>query len=139
MSLVESYIKEQNPALIEIEKLKARIALLEQKFENEISKRRGPKTKNKNIAPVVEKFQDISDIIFIEKENPEDKNEAIIIHKNGDDKTAPIISFSDETLKELLDTIANSDVGTYITIKDYKILNKVAQKDEIGDWLVPCD
>ena len=38
MSLVESYLKESNPLLVEIEKLKTRLATLEQKFDNEISK-----------------------------------------------------------------------------------------------------
>ena len=137
MSLVESYVKESNPLLVEIERLKSRLAALERKFDNEISKRRGPKTKHKNIDTEVDNTQEIKDVIFIEKESPDDKNELIVIHNNGNDKSAPIIELSNNQLEHLISAISSAEVGDYVTITDYKVLNKIAQKDDLGDWLLP--
>ena len=139
MSLVESYLKESNPLLVEIEKLKTRLATLEQKFDNEISKRRGPKTKHKNIDAEVDNAQEIKDVIFIEKESPEDKNELIVIHNNGNDKSAPIIELTNHQLDKLIEAISSAAIGDYVTLTDYKVLNKIAQKDELGDWLLPVN
>jgi hypothetical protein len=137
MSLVESYVKESNPLLVEIERLKSRLAILEQKFNNEISKRRGPKTKHKNGDTEVDNAPEIKDVIFIEKESPDDKNELIVIHKNGNDKSAPIIELSNTQLDNLISAITAAEVGDSVIIADYKVLNKIAQKDELGDWLLP--
>ena len=126
MSLVESYLKESNPLLVEIEKLKTRLATLEQKFDNEISKRRGPKTKHKNVDAEVDNAQEIKDVIFIEKESPEDKNELIVIHNNGNDKSAPIIELTNHQLDKLIEAISS------VEIKGYFGLRKVM--DSIFSW-----
>ena len=137
MSLIESYVKDSNPLLAEIDKLKSRLAVLEHKFDNEIIKRRGPKSKIKDTDVVGETFHDIKDIIFIEKEKSTDANEVIVIHKNGSDTSAPIIALSDSQLDALIESVSNAKIGDYVTIKEYNILNKIAQKDDIGDWLLP--
>ena len=37
------------------------------------------------------------------------------------------------------DAISAAAIGDYVTLTDYKVLNKIAQKDELGDWLLPVN
>ena len=48
-----------------------------------------------------------------------------------------IINQSDTQLDALIESVSNAKIGDYVTIKEYNILNKIAQKDDIGDWLLP--
>ena len=132
-SLIDNFVEENNPLLIEIQKIKERLDLLENKFSNEIQKRRGPKTKLKTSYDLVEEYKSIQDIIFIERDS-NDSNFEMIIISNDDDNVSGVIEITIDKMKELLKGIDKSD--QYINISDYNLCNKLAKRDNLGDWVL---
>ena len=135
-SLVTSFVKKENPLLDELEKLRERVSLLEIKFQNEIQKKRGPKSKIKESYLPYEIAHELDNIIFIERESPNDNFQLIIINKNSNTNTAPIIELTTKQMKTFIQNVENVKIGDIIDINDYEIINKFAQQDEMGDWLI---
>ena len=135
-SLVTSFVKKENPLLDELDKLRERISLLEIKFQNEIQKKRGPKSKNKDSYLPYEIAHELENIIFIEKESTNDNFQLIIINKKSNTNTAPIIELTIDQMISFIQNVENTKIGDIIDIIDYEIINKFAQQDEMGDWLI---
>lgn len=136
MSLITSFVGESNPILLEFEKLKERVNQLELLFNNEIQKKRGPKSKMKDNYQSYDISHDLENIIFIEREDINENYQLIIVDKNSSTNSAPIIELTDNQMLKLIEMCENNKVGDTIDIIDYEIINKFAQKDEMGDWLI---
>ena len=85
MSLITSFVGESNPLLLEFEKLKERVNQLELLFNNEIQKKRGPKSKLKDKGKIIIEVPHAEDFLLLQEELKEFKNftfwsEHLILH-----------------------------------------------------------